>query len=138
MVAKLCQDLLDRTLVRHDIKEMLSACCDFFGLLTWQELAGFLTAFDDANADTVEPKIRGCFISHMTGLKFSQHDWLLIELRLENAARLLGDPEQRHPTCAETDEGRAVAWALTTFWRKTRRTELEFAATRHFGIRDCS
>ena len=117
-----------------DIEDFLDVVCEDQNIDDWMSLAGFLLEFDRRNADALEPKIRGCFICCMYGLRFNPADWILMFLRQENAIRLLSTYEPSQEICPEDDGGRACAWALTTFWAQTHRSELEFAAKRHFGI----
>ena len=121
---------------RHkvNLEDFLDVVCEDQDIDDWMSLAGFLLEFDRRNADALEPKIRGCFIGCMYGLRFNPADWILMFLRQENAIRLLSTYESSQEICPETDGGRACAWALTTFWAQTHRSELEFAAKRHFGI----
>ena len=136
-VAELVQLMFDVSRKNIDIDEYLDISCEQLEIKDWMSLAGFLVELDRTHSDSLDPKIRGMVISCMRGLKFNPVDYVLMYLRQENAVRLLSSGI--HPaTCPEDENSHAVAWALTTFWHRTRRSELEFVAKRHFGIRDCS
>ena len=137
-LADICLELIDSTSEACDIDGFLSAACQELNLRDWQSLAGFLLHLDDAFTDAVEPKIRGCSICRMENLRFGPQDWVLIYLRQENASFGLRSPELSKAICPETEVGRAVSWALTTFWHTNRRTEVERVSKRHFGIPDCN
>lgn len=118
-----------------DLKGFLDQACDDLQITDWESLAGFLLDLDRRNEDAVDPMIRGFFVCSMFNLDFKH--MVLIYLRQENAIRLLSACEPSQEICPETDGPRACAWALTTFWHRTRRTELEFVAKRHLGIAGC-
>lgn len=125
--------MFDAIKERIDIDGYLDISCKEIGINDWMSLAGFLVELDTAFSDSLEPKIRGMIICCMYGLRLNPVDYVLLYLRLENAVRLLSSG--RCPvTCPEDEGSRAVSWALTTLWHMTHRTEIEFAAKRHFGI----
>ena len=137
-IAKLIQPFFETTKENIDLDELLDISCEELRLDTWEDLAGFLIYLDRSFSDTVEPKLRGIFSAGMKNLVLGSHDWILIYLRMENAARLLQVPQHRNEVCpGHPTESDAVLWALTTFWHKTYRNEIEFAAKRNFGIPDC-
>ena len=137
-LADLVQPFFDATRDSVNLKELLDISCEELGLENWEDLAGFLIYLDRSFSDTVEPKLRGMISAGMRNLVLGPHDWILIYLRMENAVRLLRSPCTDRQACpGHPGEPDALLWALTTFWHTTYRTEIEFAAKRHYGIPGC-
>ena len=129
------QPLFDETCNIQDLKELLEIACNQLNLVIWQDLAGFLIHIDRTNSESLDSDIRKSFANiNPQGKDDDPVAYLLLFLRMENAIRLLQLPEYAKECPGKLSTNDATLWALTTFWHKTCRNEIEHVAKRHFGI----